>query len=87
MKCNTCTGTSTNCQSCSDVNRDFSDSCNCKDGFYDNGTATCQACNYKCLTCSDGSTCTSCPSNRDPSSNCDCEDGYIELTAGSPTCT
>lgn len=52
---------SNSCSSCStlDYRSLINSSCICNAGYYEAGTSACSACNYRCLTCS-GGTSTSC---------------------------
>jgi hypothetical protein len=64
--CLTCISTATTCRSCPDLRSFFntSSSCLCDDGYYDAGVAVCAACHYSCATCTNATTCLTCPANR-----------------------
>ncbi|KRX09958.1 Insulin-like growth factor binding protein, N-terminal [Pseudocohnilembus persalinus] len=76
----------TTCQSCisSDGERDISNLCNCKNGYYqDSSSNNCLECPQYCKICSDSNTCQSCISSegeRDVSNLCACKDGYYQDT-------
>ncbi|KRX09955.1 Insulin-like growth factor binding protein, N-terminal [Pseudocohnilembus persalinus] len=79
------------CQSCitSDGERDVSNLCQCKDGYYqDTESDNCLECPQYCEVCSDSYTCQSCISSdgeRNISNLCTCQDGYYQDT-GSDNC-
>jgi proprotein convertase subtilisin/kexin type 5 len=48
-QCVTCQGDASNCTLCSAANfRNNTPSCSCINGYYDNNTAVCLACDYSC---------------------------------------
>ncbi|KAL4442290.1 hypothetical protein ABPG74_005631 [Tetrahymena malaccensis] len=58
--------------------------CVCSEGFYkqqdfstQNSLFTCQACSYKCSSCLEYDTCTSCSGNRRIDKNCECPSNQI----------
>jgi len=62
------------------TNRTSTPNCACKGGYYDHGEATCGLCNYKCILCSNGTSCTTCASVRILGTGaCDCPvEGYYD---------
>ena len=81
-KCNTCNGSSDNCLTCSDINRDNEPTCNCVSTYYNDGTnQECVSCVYPCLNCTGSSVCTSCVTTENrklPAFNCVCESSYTD---------
>jgi len=68
------------CLTCSDSKRNFTNECNCVDGYYDNGQSLCLACNSSCKTCSSQNVCTSCDATQNKrlsSGSCLCTAGYF----------
>jgi len=64
--CKTCTGSSTNCNSCVDNTYLLGNACgtSCSDGYYpDSSTWECKTCAPSCLTCSSLTVCKSCSSS------------------------
>lgn len=83
--CNTCTkpNDTLGCSVCDPAQHRslVNNSCVCDSGYYESGVLLCGTCNYKCLTCSDGSqnSCLSCNSllNRNlMNASCLCSTGY-----------
>lgn len=81
-KCATCSGTETNCHTCSDVNRVRTPSCDCSEGFYDDGmSSVCYECSHKCGGCDpvDKDSCTSCSHiTRSNPPACGCNNGFYD---------
>ncbi|KRW98694.1 Insulin-like growth factor binding protein, N-terminal [Pseudocohnilembus persalinus] len=72
--CNICSG-STEIARLQKYSED--EKCNCNSGFYlDNSSQDCKKCPDNCLTCSDGSTCTSCKAMNGRLPDCNCADDY-----------
>jgi proprotein convertase subtilisin/kexin type 5 len=65
--------------------------CDCLIGFYDNGSAVCQSCDYRCLSCLDAQTCSTCDSLMNRFYNnltqmCDCMPVYYDSGLNSMKC-
>ena len=87
--CQTCVTSATHCLTCP-ATRTFvsaSSSCPCIDKSYDAGVAACASCLYSCATCTNGTTCLTCPATRMLSLAlaCLCNPGTFD--AGQPTCS
>lgn len=65
--------------------------CECKSRFFDNGSVSCDSCNYSCLTCNgtEANNCSSCDSSLEfrnlDNSTCSCQDGYYN-NGSNPVC-
>ncbi|CAD8081203.1 unnamed protein product [Paramecium sonneborni] len=89
-QCKTCSIMSNQCLSCElTYNRNydsFNKTCNCKEGFYDDGVnGQCQPCSYRCKTCfGDVNKCTSCPLNSNRrydavTNTCKCQSSFSDV--------
>ncbi|KRX02562.1 Insulin-like growth factor binding protein, N-terminal [Pseudocohnilembus persalinus] len=89
-QCDTCLGSKSTCSTCSDINRENAPTCNCKDGYYDDGeNAECLKCPEQCLTCSSATECIICAvlplpgieyqpyENRYETPDCKCKSGFF----------
>lgn len=81
--CQTCNSPNGACSTCVDSqHRDITQNCKCISGFYDSGSVNCSTCSGTCLTCTNGTACTSCDSSKFRSLNgavCSCMAGYYEM--------
>jgi len=81
--CQTCNSPTATCNSCVDATRrDITQNCRCISGFFDSGAVNCTACSSTCLTCTNGSACTTCNATlfRNLTGGvCGCQNGYYEL--------